>query len=147
VLVEIVDPGVVREEHHRPGVVSRRLVTPQQQPPAEDFEPRDDMYYRSEARVRGPGWQNLPVDVQFVFADGIVVRDRWDGHATWRAYRFLRRAPLREVRLDPDDKLVVDVLPANNGRRVAADYTIATDWSWWLTSAVQWLAAGGALWL
>ena len=78
----------------------------------------------------------------FEFADGVRVTDEWDGRAAWRGYRFLRAAPLRSVLIDPDDKLVIDPLPANNGRLLEPDKKLANRFGVWLTLMVQWLALG-----
>lgn len=147
VLVEVVAPGYWHDGERRDGRVERKLVAPRRVAPVEGYEPQPEVFYRSAVRLRGPGWQHLPVDVRFRFADGVVVRDSWDGRSSWRAYRFLRGAPLSEVQMDPDDKLVVDPWPGNNGRLLETDWTVASDWAFWLSAASQWVATGVSLWL
>jgi hypothetical protein len=104
-------------------------------------------YYESVARIEGPGWDNLPVEVELRFDDGVVIRDRWDGKSPWRRYWFVRPAPLKEVRIDPAGRIAVDVVPQNNSRAVEAHGGFAADMGLWLGAFSQWIAGGVSLWL
>lgn len=146
VLCEITDPGFVTAGEEQPGRVERRRLEPQQRGVA-DEELAPESFFRSRVLVRGPGWQHLPVDIRFEFADGLVLFDRWDGRAAWRRYRFLRPAALEEVRIDPEDLLVLDPWPENNGRLLDADSTLGTDFGIWLATVAHWLSLGVASWL
>ena len=145
VMMEIMDPGWVRhgEARRADGAVLREAVEPEVAPGARG----GDGFVVSEARVRGPGWDHLPVSVVFAFADGAVVRDRWDGRSDWRAYRFVRPAPLVRVTVDPERRIAVDDRPDNNALSVRADPVRVADWGMWLGAAAQWIAAGVLLWL
>ncbi len=145
VLVEITDPGWARNGHSRLGTVERVPVAPVRGEPAADFE-ADDEWYESTVLLSGPAWDHLPVDVELRFADGATVHDRWDGKAAWRKYRTVRRAPLREVRLDPQRRIAVDVVPQNNARSIEPDRPFVHAWNAWLTALAQWLAGGAATW-
>jgi len=145
VLVEVDDPGWVTETERVEGRTARLLLEPdatEAAAPDPDWHPEPDAFHRSAVRIAGPGWRHLPVDVTFRFADGVQVTDRWDGRSRWRGYHFLRPAPLREVRIDPRNELVLDPFASNNGRRLVADHTLADRVAPWLGTVVEWLALG-----
>jgi hypothetical protein len=144
ILMEIVDPGWVSDSEDRRGSVTRSLVTPER---TEEADETDDGFHETHVRVEGPAWEHLPVTVLFRFADGVEVRDEWDGRAAWRRYRFLRTAPLREVRLDPEGRIALDVSPENNAVAVEPEGRFLVDWSGWLTALAVWISAGVTLWL
>ena len=138
--------GTVRWEPFEPAPLAARIVeTEGAGDAAESGQPPP--LFESTVRISGPAWDHLPVDVILRFADGREVRDHWDGKAPWRAYRALRPSKLVEVRVDPDNGILLDVDPANNGRRLEADERLESDWSAWLASVSQWLAGGLSLWL
>src|SRR4030095_10351046 len=137
--VTVTDPGFIDGREQRYGTTSWEGFAPEA-----PGSGGDEHYFGSDALLRGPGWKHLPVDVTLRFADGAVVRDRWDGRAAWRSYRTLRRAELVEVRIEPID---LDVLRHNDGLRLHADKPFTADWSSWLGAAVQWIAGGASLWL
>jgi hypothetical protein len=143
--VEILDPGSMRGD--RWGRIERRVVEPEAGEAEEEWEAAEDEYYESDVRVSGPGWDHLPVEVMFRFADGAVFREDWDGRAPYRGYRFLRAAPLVEVRVDPDARIAMDPDPANNGRLREPDEALARDWSAWAAGLIQLLAEGVSQWL
>jgi hypothetical protein len=143
VLMEITDAGWVRGDQVETGSVKRSLVTPERPSTSK----KDSGYFESVARIEGPGWDNLPVDVEIRFEDGVVIRDRWDGKSPWRRYWFVRRAPLTEVRIDPAGRIEVDVVPQNNSRAVEAHGGFAADMGLWLGAFSQWIAGGVSLWL
>ncbi len=144
VMMEIRDPGIISGDETRVGRVWQVQLRPSEQ---KNAEPSDEKtVYETLVRVRGPRWRHLPVDVAFEFSDGKVVTDRWDGHAAWRGYRFIRPARLRQVHIDPQDQLVIDPRPTNNGRILEPEAPFAARLAAWLTTAVQWLTIGGA-WL
>ena len=58
------------------------------------------------------------MELEFRFADGAVVTDAWDGRSPWRAYRFLRAAPLVSARVDPQGTIAIDPDELNDARRV-----------------------------
>ena len=145
VLMEVTDPGFLRPRgEERVGGVERRAVAPLRRAGA---APGADGFWESRAHLDGPAWDHLPVDVEFRFADGVVLRDRWDGRAAWRGYRFLRAAPLDEVRIDPDNVVIVDPRPDNNGCRRDGDRRFAGEWAAWLSGVLAFVEGGLTLWL
>ncbi len=85
--------------------------------------------------------------MRFRFADGAVVDDRWDGRAPYRIYRFLRAAPLSEVRIDPGGRIALDPDPVNNGRLREPDRRLVNDWATWVGALAQLLGEALASWL
>jgi hypothetical protein len=143
--VEILDPG--SEVGDRWGQIRRLLVKPERLEPEAGWKRQADEYDVSEVRIAGPDWKHLPVEVVFRFADGAGFRETWDGRAPYRGYRFVRPAPLSEVRIDPDARVTLDALPDNNGQLREADRTFTLDWAGWLTAATLWVAEGMSQWL
>jgi hypothetical protein len=143
--IQVIDPGWLKGAAAREGAVRTLGLVPRGR-----RAPRGGpgvRYYESRARIRGPGWDNLPVEVLLRFADGVEVVDRWDGRAAWRGYRVVRRAVLREIQIDPGRRAAVDVLPQNNARRLEPDARFTLDWCGWLTAIVQWAAGSLSLWM
>ena len=146
VLVEILDPGHTRDTRSM-GRIERRAILPT--PGAADDGTSDDevKYYISEAHIAGPDWDHLPVTVELHFADGAVIVDNWDGKGVYREYRVVRAAQLDAVVIDPDYKIRLDVVPANNGLRREPEGDIPRNWSRWLTAVYQLVAEGASSWL
>ena len=146
VLMEVTDPGWVAPTGEAVGRVERRLVKPWA---AHAASPRAGpvAYYESSARLEGPGWQHLPVEVELRFGDGVVLHDRWDGRAVWRRYRFVRPAPLTDVRVDPRARVALDVKPENNGRTLRPERRFLADWGGWLATLASWAQGALAQWL
>jgi hypothetical protein len=145
VLVEITDSGFTRGGQSATGSITRSLVTPERGAPKPGYAPGG--FQESYVRIEGPGWDTLPVEVEIRFADGAVVRDQWDGKASWRKYRFIRKAPILDARVDRGGRIAVDVNPQNNGLAASPDGGFAADFGMWLGAAAEWLAGGLSLWL
>lgn len=145
VVAEITDAGWVRGDKSVTGSITRAPLTPERGAPSPDHRPGG--FHESLVRITGPGWDTLPVTVEVRFADGAVVRDRWDGKAAWRTYRFVRGAPVTSARLDPEGRLFVDVKPENNALSAGPHGGVAADWGLWLGAAAGWLEGGLSLWL
>lgn len=145
VLMEVTDPGWVRGGQSVMGTVRRTLVTPERGETPPGY--KADGFHESSVLIKGPAWDTLPVEIELRFADGARIRDRWDGKAAWRSYRFLRAAPIIEARLDPAGKIAVDVKPQNDALLAEPDDGFATDWGLWLGAVSEWMAGGLSLWL
>ncbi|NOX36350.1 MAG: M1 family metallopeptidase [Calditrichaeota bacterium] len=78
--------------------------------------------YETEVRVRRLGDFVFPVEVEMVFADGVRIREKWDGKELWKKYRYVRPARLLYATVDPDRKIPLDVNYTNNSRTVKPQY-------------------------
>lgn len=74
--------------------------------------------YNATVLISRRGDMKLPVDVLIGFADGRQVRERWDGQATNVAFAYQSPSPVRWARVDPDQKILLDVNIINNSRTV-----------------------------
>jgi len=153
VLVSILDPGHTRETRTM-GSIERRFLDPvgemegtDEVGEVESTDEDETSFYASNARVVGPDWDHLPVIVELRFADGVVVRDEWDGKGVYREYRIVRPSPLDSVVIDPDYNIRLDIVPVNNGLKHEGGGAIPKDWSRWLTGLYQLFAEGAASWL
>ena len=142
----VLDPGFTRGRQRRLGRVVHRAVVPERGEPDEDWEAGDE-FHLSTVRLEGPGWDRLPVEVLFRFADGAVVREEWDGRAPYREYRFLRGAPLAEARIDPEGRIALDPDPVNNGRLRQPARRLVHDWAFWVGALSQLIGEVLATWL
>jgi hypothetical protein len=144
VLAEVHDPGRSRSER---GGVWRKTFSPETGEAEEGWEAEEDVFHASRVRVEGAGWDHLPVEVVFRFADGVTLREDWDGHSDYRIYSFVRSAPLSEVVIDPQGINRLDPEPANNSQLLQPDTRLSRDWSRWLGAVTQLLVEGLGLWL
>lgn len=138
VRAEVVDPGYGDHD----GRVELRTL-----PAVAVGSPAPGVDVESEVLLTGPGWKHLPVQVDFVFSDGRRVSETWDGRASWRRYRFIRRAALVSCELDRRQAVAVDANRINNGVRTKADELLSDDWALWSAAVAQWIAVGASLWL
>jgi hypothetical protein len=76
---------------------------------------RDDSPgWEGSALVRRRGTLTLPVDVDFVFADGSRQREHWDGAADSVRIPWHGPVALRAAVVDPDDRVAIDANLENN---------------------------------
>jgi len=145
--VEILDPGWTRGRLRQAGRITRHPIVADKGEPDDSWQPVEYEFHLSTARIEGPAWGHLPVDVMFRFADGTVVRELWDGRSPYRIYRFLRAAPLSEVRIDPEGKIALDPDPVNNARLREPNRRLARDWAYWIGGLAQLIGEALASWL
>jgi hypothetical protein len=74
-----------------------------------------DEAYEGWALVQRRGTIHLPVDVELRSEDGTVRRVSWDGGTDWARIPYAGKSPLACVRVDPDDKILLDEDLFNNG--------------------------------
>ncbi len=96
----------------------------------------EEKLYRSEIVVERRGEFIHPVTVELVFDDGEILRHEWDGRSRWKKFVELRPAKLVSAEVDPDNRMILDVDPLNNSRRLEADRRSAAKM---ITHLVFWL--------
>ncbi len=145
--MEVLEAGWLRGRARQPGGIQRRAVIPETGEPDADWDADTDEFQLSTVRLEGPSWNRLPVEVMFRFADGAVVRETWNGRAPYRIYRFLRAAPISEVRIDPEGKIALDPDPVNNSRLREPDRRLVNDWAYWIGALSQLIGEALSSWL
>jgi hypothetical protein len=113
--------------------------------PSDDDKERkdDDRPFDSEVTVLRLGGVRLPVEVRVDFEDGRSVRESWDGHYRWARFRYHGKARVIAATVDPENRIALDVNPANNGwvhekgqaKRAAAKW--ATRWMFWFQHLLE----------
>ena len=115
-------------------------------PPRADDEKEkedDDRPFDSEVTVLRLGGVRLPVEVRVDFEDGRSVREAWDGQYRWARFRYHGAARVVAATVDPENRIVLDVNPANNGwveekgqaKRAAAKW--AARWMFWFQHLLE----------
>lgn len=137
-VLRVTDPGHTRGAEVIEGRVELRPISP-------GSVERET--FLSEATIRGPGLDHLPVTVELRFDDGVVISEVWDAKARERSYRVVRRARLSEAVIDPEAHLVLDVKPTDDGLRAEANAALVDDWAAFWSALASWLARGALVWL
>ena len=93
--------------------------------------------YRTVVVARRFGEATFPVDVVTTFENGEQVRERWDGVDRRAVYVYEREARARQVQVDPQRVLLLDVNTTNNSRTLQprgreASLTWSLRWMVWL---------------
>lgn|GEM_PF-1507064 len=159
VWAEITDPGWFDslQQFTREGsveVTGEQLVFPDGSDPHKPAEFVDASksaamkpFYQSKVRIEGPAWMHLPVTLRFTFSGGQVLNKTWDGRAAWRAYRFLSKAKLIKVQIDPENHITLDNDPSDNSLSTEPDKLFVWEKSTWLAGFLQWLSSGVLTWM
>jgi len=71
-------------------------------------------WYENKIILYRKGEFIFPVEVQVVFSDSDTVRTTWDGRARYEVLKYKRPAKAISARIDPDEKILLDVNLTNN---------------------------------
>jgi hypothetical protein len=146
IVMERADSGNVANDAW--GGIERIAIRSEAGEPDPGWKPDEKLsYYESNVALAGPAWRHLPVDVEFRFADGAALRDRWDGRTDFRRYRFVHSVPLAEVMIDRDASIALDPDRANNARRREGDGALARDWAVWAGAVARLIGEALTQWL
>jgi hypothetical protein len=93
--------------------------------------------YNTTVVIRRDGEARFPVDIVTTFRDGERVTEHWDGRARRVMYTYQRPSQAREVAVDPDRVLLLDVNYTNNTatlepRAAEASLKWSLKWLVWL---------------
>ena len=100
-----------------------------------------DAVFSGTSRVsRAPFRSSGPLEVAVTFADGSIMRERWDGRAESMQLEYESTSPAVAAAIDLDQVLQMDENRANNRRTVLPPRRVATIWAlrWaiWLQDAM-----------
>lgn len=70
--------------------------------------------YENEVIVRRKGEISIPIDLEFIFEGGKVIRVKWDGKQRWNRYTFTEDKKLKCAIVDRDNKILLDINRINN---------------------------------
>jgi hypothetical protein len=91
---------------------------------------RDGSQYRSTVVVRRYGEATFPVDVLMTFQNDDQITEHWDGLSRWKAFVYNRTSEIRNVQVDPNRILLLDVNYTNNSKTLQPQSSrAATKWS------------------
>jgi hypothetical protein len=79
--------------------------------------------FRNRVVIRRLGELVFPQEILITFEDGQEIRETWDGRDRWKRFEYLKPAKLKMVRLDPDNKILLDENLMNNSRIIKPDKT------------------------
>jgi uncharacterized ParB-like nuclease family protein len=83
----------------------------------------------------------LPVDVLVHFKDGEEIRESWDGKSRYKDYTYYGEKQIQWVKIDPDDKIRMDVNFINNSLTIDPDRVPLRRFSDKLISFMQFLTS------
>jgi hypothetical protein len=78
----------------------------------------DQGHYEGGATVHRRGTLSFPVDIELVLDDGSRQRVRWSGEEAETRIPWQGSVGLRAVRVDPDDRVVIDANLENNAAQI-----------------------------
>jgi len=77
--------------------------------------------YRNEVVVQRKGELIFPQEILVTFENDEEVRAEWDGRDRWKRFVYERPVKLRSARLDPENKILLDINLFNNSRVLRPD--------------------------
>jgi hypothetical protein len=77
--------------------------------------------YRNEVVVQRKGELFFPQEILVTFEDGEEVRETWDGRDRWKRFVYSCPVKLESARLDPGNKILLDVNFFNNSKVMKPD--------------------------
>lgn len=74
----------------------------------------EELTYRNEVVILRKGELFFPQEIEVVFENGETIREEWDGRDRWKRFVYMKPYKLKHARLDPEDKILLDVNLKNN---------------------------------
>ncbi len=141
--IEDFEKGVPAGDEAAPSAAANRETELVEAGHTEDSEE----IHESTVVFRRVGEVVFPMEVLIEFSDGNIIRDRWDGHARVKTFRFTRRARVVRAAIDPSGLVPLDVNRLNNSLRVEPDPHITDKYTlkgfFWLQSLLQFVSMLG----
>ncbi len=79
-------------------------------------ESKNEKMYRSQVTIVRKGELFFPQEILITFENGDEILEKWDGRERWQKFVYLKPYKLKSVRIDPEEKMVLDVNRLNNQR-------------------------------
>jgi len=115
-----------------------------------EWEPKkskEDLY-ESEVLVRRLGEVKIPVDIEVVFENEKVIREKWDGQYRWKKFKYKGPFKIKAAVVDPEFKLVLDVNRTNNSMMMKPNrlslWKWTSNWMLWLQHALEFFTIFGS---
>jgi hypothetical protein len=73
----------------------------------------------SVVQVRREGDVRVPVEILITFADGTTQLETWDGQSKGTSFEFPASKPVKQVEIDPNEKLKAEMVRSDNSASAA----------------------------
>jgi len=80
----------------------------------EDQDEKREKRYRNDISIMRKGELIFPQEILIIFENGEEVRETWDGKSRWKKFSYVRPYRMKSARLDPENKMVLDINDMNN---------------------------------
>ena len=108
-----------REVPEPAGFFKGELLSPK--PTKSGQEGDREKVYRNEVVVQRKGELYFPQEILVTFEGGEEVRETWDGRDKWKRFVYPRPVKIASARLDPENKILLDVNFFNNSKVMKPD--------------------------
>jgi hypothetical protein len=108
-----------REEEEPSGFYGGELLAPKPNKGGRDKD--QEKVYRNEVVVQRKGEFVFPQEILVTFDNGEEIRETWDGGDRWKKFIYQRPVKLKSARLDPENKILLDVNFFNNSKVMKPD--------------------------
>jgi len=85
----------------------------------------EEKTYKNEVVVFRKGDLFFPQEIQIVFENGEEIRETWDGQERWKRFEYFKPVKLKMARIDPENKIPLDINLMNNSRLLKPNKTPA----------------------
>lgn len=92
----------------------------------EKSDRKTDTLNLAGVRLERLGDITLPVDILIHFDNGDEVREQWDGKARFMDFRYTGSRKVEWAKIDPDNKITMDVNRINNSYRLERGFSAAS---------------------
>lgn len=79
--------------------------------------------YRNRVTIRREGELFFPQEILIVFENGEEIRETWNGKDRWKRFEYIKPVKLKMARIDPGNKILLDVNWMNNSRLMKPEKT------------------------
>ena len=123
------------------GIENRRISRPEGVFDGQKDTSAAPRLYEARVVVSRLGEVKMPVDVLVRFESGKEVRERWNGQARWKEYKYKGEERIQWAKVDPEEVLQIDTNFLNNSKSL--DVSSAPAWKYtvkfvfWIQNILQ----------